>query len=85
MKKAELNNQIIIKMNQLIKSRGYDDKLVFWPISSPCERRPRYFITKDGRFAFTAFMWQLNALDECSLDKELANRLELAEAYFDLI
>lgn len=85
MKKAERNLQIILKMNRLIEARGHEGKLVFWPISSPCERRPRYFTTKDGRFAFTAFMWQLNALDESSLDKELAYRLELAEAYFDLI
>lgn len=85
MKKAELNNQIILKMNKLIKAHGHEGKLLFWPISSPCERRPRYFITKDGRFAFTAFMWQLNSLDENALNNELAFRLELAEAYFDLI
>lgn len=84
MGKRDRNKQIINRMKQKIDARGLGRRLQMYPIETPYTRRPSYWRSKDGKFMFSAHMWQLNELDNEELEIALDSRIEAAIRHFGL-
>lgn len=64
MRKLERNKEIIKRCTEIIKQMGVDRYLKMFPIETPYTRRPSFWKTEEGTCFFSAFMWQLNELND---------------------
>ena len=83
MTKKERNKIIVEKCKSLIIEYGLSRVLELFPIETPYTRRPSYW-SKDGKCFFSAFMWQLNELNDRELEIALKSRIEAAIKHFKL-
>ena len=84
MGKLEQNNIIINKINLKLSEKGIKDKLLFEPIENTFKVRPKFGVYKDGTQRFSAFLWQLNTLDDEELDLEIEFRIQEARNHFHI-
>jgi hypothetical protein len=82
MNKYEKNSRICKIVEEIIKKKGYGEKLFLEPIENTFKNRPRYGEYMDGTLRFTIHMWDVNKLDNISLQEELEDRVREAIRYF---
>lgn len=84
MRKLERNKEIIKRCTEIIKQMGVDRYLKMFPIETPYTRRPSFWKTEEGTCFFSAFMWQLNELNDREIELELRSRVKTAIKHFGL-
>ena len=84
MAKKERNTWIINRSEEKITERGWGGRLKMFPIATPYTWRPSYWRSKDGKYMFSAHMWQLNELNNEGLEIALDSRIEAAIRHFGL-
>lgn len=78
-------NKIVEKRTKCyISYLGLKGRLEMEPIPNSFKRRPRYYVDADGVFRFSAFLWQMNKLNDEELAEDIAIRVNAARHYFGI-
>lgn len=81
---TERNWQIEQYFKERITALGLDGVIEFDPIPNTAKQRPSFYRKADGTCVFTAFMWQLNKLDDEALAAAVDDRIQGAVRHFGL-
>jgi len=79
---TDRNKVVVKRTKQYISYLGLKNQIAMDPIPNSFKRRPRYYIDGDGVCRFSAFLWQMNKLDDAELAADIAQRVEAARHHF---
>ncbi len=83
MNKTEKNKMILQLVKNEIARRNLTGKLEMYGCTNTFQRRPRFW-KSNGCCYFKVLMWDLNSLDDDTLEIEIGKRVDSAVAYFRL-